>query len=333
MVTAYFNGRENGSKATLNSLIRGEQSDRIVRNLPEFLREAGRDYSIMVVPSYQQIPAEDGGEPEFRAVPDQFNLVRSSDRHVVSPKTVSGQTDPISLMDIADSVGSMVDAGWATPDCVYEARDGSLEVLTLRLDADGMLGEEEFRYFACIVNPHGGSGKVQLKIVTFRPWCSNMFAAMVSQAYDLAVGHRKSRKAEVGTVTKERFDFAVQQWENLQEHIRRLSERVNVFSSMPLATRDAEELTDKLLGITKLEDASTQRKNDREFILANFDRKEIGTFGRNAWDWMNAVTHLTSNGRGGKKDPIDRIVGNLDPNGTGYKLEQKANGLLVALAA
>jgi hypothetical protein len=328
-INAFFNARHEGDNYKgLNATINGITSDRTIRSLPEFLTTAGRDYDIQVVPAFQRLP---GGD--FAAVEDQFHLVRSVDQRVVSPKTVSAQYDPLSLKDAASEVQSFVDAGWATPDGVYDARGGSLEVLSLRLDADGQIGPDEFLHYIVVVIPHGG-GKAQGKIISWRIVCCNTFAAAVSASYDFAIGHRKGRTAEVGTVTKERFSLEVQAWQNVQDHIRTLADKINVWNGVSLKSRDAEELTDKLLGIKKLDDASTQKRNNRDAILAAFNNGQIGTYGRTAWDWLNGVTYFTSNGREGSKvSAVDRMVRNIEPTGTGFKLEQSAERLLAELVA
>jgi len=323
-INAFFNPTKPGDTFKgLNGSVKGETSSRLITSLPEFLREAKRDYSIQVVPAFQRLPTGD-----FAAVEDQFHLVRSVDQRVVSPKTVSSQYDPLSLMEAASEVQPFCDAGWATPDGVYDAKNGSLEVLSLRLDAQGEIAGEKFLHYIVVVIPHGG-GKAQGKVISWRIVCCNTFAAAVSAGYDFAIGHRKARADEVGTVTKERFSLEVQAWQNVQKHIQKLSEKINVWNGVNLAYKDAEDLTNRLLGIKNPEEVSTRKKNVRDMILSGFNNAKIGTRGRTAWDWLNGVTSYTSNGMPESKvTDIDRMVRNIEPTGTGFKLEQEAEKLL-----
>lgn len=326
-INAFFNPTKPGDTFKgLNGSIKGETADQLYRSLPSFLVAAKRDYQIQVVPAFQRLPTGD-----FAAVEDQFHLVRSVDQRVVSPKTVSSQYDPLSLMDAAAEVQPFVDAGWATPDGVYDAKNGSLEVLSLRLDAGGDIAGEKFVHYIVVVIPHGG-GKAQGKVISWRIVCCNTFAAAVSAGFDFAIGHRKARADEIGTITKERFALEVRAWQNVQNHIKTLSERINVWSGVNLAFKDAEDLTNKLLKIKDLNETSTRTKNVREAILAGFRNPKIGTNGRTAWDWLNGVTNYISNGLDGSKvSDIDRMVRNIEPTGTGFKLEQEAEKLLAVL--
>ena len=239
-------------------------------------------------------------------------------------------------MDVAEEIAPWVQAGWATPDAVFEARNGSLEVLVLRLDAGGEIADGDFFvHYIVIQNPHGAGGKAKGKIISFRVVCCNTFAAAVSAASDFAITHRVAKgDSEVqAEIMAKRTQEAVAAWEQVQEHIRQLSERINVWNDATIQFSDAEHLTDSLLGITKLEDASTRKKNTREAILSAFSMPQYGTFGRTAYDWLNGVTFVNSSPHAetvqkSKVGTIERTVRNMDPNGTGFKLEQKAEKVL-----
>lgn len=349
-IKAFYNPAKDGKRFT--GLFgnghgwEGDCADAIIMDLQKFLATAGRDYYIKKVPAgvfdpNGAVDAQGNMAPGWIEVENQYHLVRSVDHRVVSPHTVTDQYAPLSLMDVAEEIAPWVQAGWATPDAVFEARDGALEVLVLRLDAQGEISDGDFYvHYIVIQNPHGSGGKAKGKIISFRIVCCNTFAAAVSAASDFTITHRVARGSveEQQAIMAKRTQEAIAAWEKVQEHIAELARRVNVWNSAPLQFADAEHLTDQLLGITTLDKASTRKKNTREAILRAFSMPQFGTFGRTAYDWINGVTFVNSspnadNVKASKVTAIDRAVRNIDPNGTGFKLEQDAERVLAAFLA
>lgn len=349
-INAFYNPTKDGD--TFKGLFpsdpkfKGECADAIIRDLQQFLTAAGRNYYIKKVPAGVFDPngsvAEDGTVGEgWIEVENQFHLVRSVDHRVVSPHTVTEQYAPLSLMDVAEEIAPWVQAGWATPDAVFEARNGSLEVLVLRLDAGGEITDGDFYvHYIVIQNPHGSGGKAKGKIISFRIVCCNTFAAAVSAASDFTISHRVARGSveEQTAIMAERTQDAIAAWDKVQQHIADLAERVNVWNSAPITFADAEHLTDQLLDIRPGQEASTRKMNTRDAILAAFSMPQFGTFGRTGYDWINGVTFINSSPnadsvKASKVSTIDRAVRNMDPNGTGFKLEQKAEKVLSAFLA
>lgn len=335
-IKGYFNPVKDGDTFKgLNSSIDGEVSPTVIQGIPAFLKAAGRDYFIKKAPAFQRF----GGE--FAEVENQFHLVRSTDERVVSPHTVSDQYAPLSLMDIAEELQPWCDQGWATPDGVYSARNESLEILSLRLDAGGNLPEgEKFMHYAIFQNPHGSGGTAKGKVISWRIVCCNTFAAAVSAASDFTVTHRVAAGDHEmqNEIMAQRAKDAVNAWSKVQKHIADLAERINVWSSAKITAKDAAMLTDKLLGITDLEKASTRAKNRRDAILSGFNLPQFGTNGATAYDWINAVTFINSSPlapinspKNSKVSGVDRAVRTLDPNGSGFKLEQDAEKVLAAM--
>lgn len=343
-INAFYNPTKDGD--TFKGLFpsdpkfKGDCADAIIRDLQKFLETANRNYYIKKVPAFQSIGDLDG-TPQFAEVENQFHLVRSVDNRIVSPHTVTEQYAPLSLMDVAEEIAPWVQAGWATPDAVFEARNGSLEVLVLRLDAGGEITDGDFYvHYIVIQNPHGAGGKAKGKIISFRIVCCNTFAAAVSAASDFTISHRVARGSteEQAKIMAERTQDAIAAWDKVQEHIADLAARINVWNAAPLTFKDAEHLTDQLLGVGKLTDASTRKKNTRDAILSAFSMPQYGTFGRTGYDWINGVTFVNSSPnadsvQASKVSTIDRAVRNMDPNGTGFKLEQKAEKVLSAFLA
>jgi len=337
-ITAYFNPRHEGDTSTgLLGPIDGTCGDKIEQNLHSFLKAAGRDYGVNL--RHAHVQKSDGS---FQQIENQFLICRDTpERTVISPTTVTNSYGPLSLMDIADELQPFCDAGWATPDGVYD-RSGYLEVLGLRLDAGqtDLPNGEKFMHYIIVQNPHGAGGKVRGKIIDFRIVCANTFAMAVSRAHDFEVTHRVARDAKGHEIVKQRLAFAVEQWENVQDHIKRLADRIDVFSSVPLDESGALALTDRLLGLDgkPISDASTRSKNKRDAIMGGFNSLDMGTQGKSLWDWNNAVTSFLSSPKAestvtSKVSALDRTTRNILPDGSGAKVEALASRLSLELVA
>ena len=343
-ITGFFNPRHAGDTYTGLGLAMGMDgtiADRVIPDLPSFLEAAGRNYYIKRVPAGVLDPngavAEDGSVvPSWIEVEGQYHLVRSSDHRVVSPHTVSEQYAPLSLVDMADELQPWCDAGWATPDGVYSSKRESLEILSMRLDAGGDLPDgEKFLHYVIFQNPHGAGGTAKGKIISWRIVCANTFAAAVSASSDFTISHRVAAGDHEAqrAIMVERSQQAVAAWSKVQDHIAGLADRINNWQSVPVSSTQAENLTDRLLGIAKLENASPQKKNRRAAILSGFNMPSMGTNGKTAWDWLNGVTYVNSspNAEANKKSKVsavERAVRVTDTNGTGFKLEQQAEKVL-----
>lgn len=338
-IKAFFNPQHAGDTFKGLATADGDIADRIIPGLPEFLKAAGRDYFIKKVPAIQRFKGPNGTD-EYAEVENQFHLTRSSDDRVVSPHTVTKQYAPLSLMEMAEELQPWCEAGWCQPDGVYSARNESLEMLGLRYIektrsqfSDG----QEYQHYIIFQNPHGSGGTAKGKIISWRVICANTFAAAVSAKADFAITHRVAAgdPEKQQEIMAERAKEAVEAWEHAREHIHQLSEKINRYNSAPIVYADAENLTDQLLRIADAEDASTVTKNKREAILRGFAMPQFGTFGKTAWDWLNAVTFVNSSpnaeiNKKSKVSDIDRMVRNIDINGSGFKLEQRAEELAAA---
>lgn len=333
-IKGFFNPRHAGDTFKgLNGSIDGTLAPTIIQDLRAFLKAAGRDYYIRKDPVYQKFGTD------FAEVENQFHLTRSSDSRVVSPHTVTESYEPLSLMDMADELQPWCDQGWTTPDGVYSARNESLELLTLRLDAGGisMPDDEKFMHYIIFENPHASGGKAKGKIISWRVVCANTFAAAISAKSDFQITHRvaKGTPEEQQAIMATRTKDAVAAWEQAREYIRTLADRIAVMKAAKITKADAANLTAKLLGIEgdKEEDISSRSKNRRDAILAGFNMPGFGTFGVSAYDWLNAVTFVNSSplatiNKKSKVDAVDRLVRNVTTNGTGFKMEADANSVL-----
>lgn len=337
-VNGFFNPQRDGDTFKgLNGSIGGTVADRIIADIPTFLREAGRDYYIARKPAPHPVHRD-------QDIGGAFWLTRSDNGLVVSPKTITEQYAPMTLMDVGAELQPWCDQGWATPDGVYGGRflpDGgeSLEVLSLRLDAGDMdaPGNEKLVHYVVVTNPHGQGGKAQGKIITWRIVCCNTFAAAVSACYDFAISHRCGREEDHQTVMAARMEDAVKNWSNAREKIAALSERIGTWQDIAVSESDAGDLTKALLGISgDLDEVASRTRNKFDAIMGGFNSRDAGTEGRSGWDWLNAVTFYTSspNAKANQKSkvtPVERMIRNVDPNGTGFALEQKAEKILAAV--
>jgi hypothetical protein len=343
-IKGFFNPQRQGDTFKgLNGSIKGELASRLHGNLFEFLKEGGRNYFIKKVPARifdpsGAIDAAGNIVPGDIDVENQFHLVRSTDHRIVSPHTVTESYAPLSLMDVAEELQPWCEAGWCQPDGVYSSRNESLEILSLRLVEDAgivMPGNEKFLHYIVFENVHATGGKAKGKIITWRIVCANTFAAAISARSDFMITHRVARgdaTAQAAVMT-DRVKEAVAAWEQAKTHIARLAEKVGVWQAKGMTKGEATSLTNRFLDIAKDEDASTRSINKRDAIVAAFEMPAAGTFGRSAWDWMNAVTFVNSSpfadiNKKSKVDAVDRIVRTTTVNGTGFKDEAKAENLL-----
>ena len=332
---AFFNAQHDAATGIRMS-VKGTLSEKLYHSLPEFLTAAKRDYGIRRVQSIH---------PETHApIKNQFLLLRSDDRRIVGPKNVSDSYAPMSLMDIAAEVQPFCDQGWATPDSVFGGGflpDGgeSVEILCVRLDAGGveMPAGEKLVHYMVLINPHNGR-KAQGKFISYRPWCKNMFSALLSGGYDFAIPHRIAKSEDPATIMQERIKTAIETWDNFKKKLRRLADHINIWNGMPIQLPDARELTDRLLEIQGIPEGaiSGRSKNKRDAILAAFNRPDIGTHGRSAYDWLNAVTFTVSSpdsstNRESKTPAGDRIIRSVDPLGSGFEIERGARILVDSL--
>lgn len=339
-MNAFFNPRNADEESKgINGSIQGSVADRVIQSIPEFLSAAGRDYFIKRVPAPHPVNRDED-------IGGAFWLTRSSDDLVVSPKTVTKQYAPMCLLDIAAELQPWCDQGWGTPDGVYGGNilaDGgeSLEVLTLRLDAGDMdhLANERIMYYLAVTNPHGQGGKAKGKIIAFRPLCSNVFAALVSGDYDIAIPHRIGKKQDPQTIMQDRMERAVAGWDAARQKIVELSIRITDLDQKLLTVEQASLLTRDLfkIGNTELDDLKTRTRNRYDAVMDAFENRDAGTSGETAWDWLNAVTFYTSSpnaptSKKSKVQPIERMIRNIDPHGTGFVLEKTATELVAQLS-
>ncbi len=342
-IKGFFNPLQAGDTFKgLNSSINGTVASRVHSNLFEFLKDAGRDYFVKKVPVGVLDPtgAIDGNGlvvPGWIEVENQFHIVRSNDNRVVSPHTVTESYAPLSLMDMAEELQPWCDQGWCSPDGVYSAKDESLEVLSMRLDAGGIEfpGKEKFHHYVVWENTHATGGKGKGKIISWRIVCANTFAAAISARSDFQITHRvaKGSPEKQQEIMVERVKKAVAAWSQVKEYFARMAEKIGLWQGISMTKDQAVKLSNSLVGIDNEEDAPTRSVNKRDAIVEAFNMPAAGTEGRTAWDWINAVTFVNSSpmadiNKKSKVDVTDRLVRTTTVNGTGFKQEAEAEKIL-----
>ena len=344
-IQGYFNKRAEGDQheRSIFAGIDGETSDTILPDLPSFLEAAGRDYGILRTPALVRDPfggVDENGEisETVREVENQFHLTRTSDGRVVSPHTVTGQYAPLTLLDIAAEIQPWCDDGWVTPDAVYSGKNESLEILCLRMDASGALPNgEDWEHYIVFRNPHGSGGKAKGSIVSYRAQCSNTFGSL-GRGVEFVIGHRISAKMtddQRSEQMAERVKQAKAAWRTAEGYISELAVRVNRWEGATLSFAEAATLTNGLLGIPKGADiddpkeVSKRKAKTRAAILEAFSMPQYGTNGATVYDWLNGVTFVQSSPhaatvKASKVSPVDRMIRNVLPTESGYKLEATA---------
>ena len=347
-ITAFFNKRTDSDK-TAKSMFCGTDgnvAEKTHTNVLEFLTDARRDYGIARVPALVMDPnggLDDGGNivPTAREVDNQFHLIRqgtNGDGHVVSPKTVSAQYAPYSLADLAGEIQPWCDAGWATPDAVFDGKNGSLELITLRLDAGGQMPGWDHQVILRV--PHGTGGKVTGTLSSFRTVCSNVFGAQ-GRGREFIIPHRISAKMSTEEIQKQmaiRATLARNTFATVNDYIAGMAKQMNSWENVTIDEKTMETMVNELLGIEheKPEDIKGGKKNMREEILTAANLKEFGTYGKTLADFINGVTFYNSSplaavNQKSKVSGVDRMLRNVAPNASGWILEKKAAALANAM--
>ena len=302
-------------------------SEEAMADLDLFLELAGADYSV----SAHQIVNPVTGQP----IPRQYAVLRDTDNVVLTPSTVTESYGLITPKVLADSVRHLVNEGFCSPsDFMFLTKSdiaGNGEVLVLKMNTGlSAAGEDDLQWFLVLTNFHG-RGKVKARIVCFRPSCENQMGSIMAE-FDWAVSHRVPR-GERGETAK-RVISSASQWQNLNNRLSVIAERLDLIKTVQVA--DPLDFINPLLSIdprAKDEQISGQKRNMRDAIVGEFANASRGTFGRNGWDLLNAVTAVNTHGHeniASKVGPSRRSAAIL--SGTAGSREAAMVKMLVAAA-
>jgi hypothetical protein len=289
----------------------------------QFLKEWGMDYTVNMLPAPHPIDRE-------KNVEGQFHLVRSSDNKVISPKTVSDRYKMTCPSEMVEPISALLAEGWITPTRGMILGDGSHEILSFAIDG-GMLPEkgkmvgDEWNFRLNLNNFHGGTGSLFGLLEGYRIVCTNGAVALTTK------GSLKLR--HVGKL-QDNYKSATQLWNGIQEIIRTLGKRMQVWKDVPMNAKEAVSALYTLYGVEDPQNIPTRSANEIEFAIREFSNPSRGTYGANLYDFYNAITATNSHYRpaGSRESEERRLYSLYNPAGSRFKLEADAVALLDRLS-
>lgn len=294
----------------------------------KFLEDNGMNYTVQREPAIQRTFNEKG-EPQYAEVEGQFHLVRSTDKAVVSPKTVSSKYEPMNPQGMILPIAPLIMEGWVTPTHGYKLSGGSHEVLSFKIDGGmlenkGTIVGEEWDHFFQLHN-FQGAGSFFGTLYCYRLACKNGAVRIVQKAGGFRLRH-------MGAI-QTKYEDAMRTWKEIQAEIRKLSERMTVWSETPVTPIQALTLLHAIYEVEDPNNIGTRTQNEINFALSEFSNPARGTYGRSAYDVYNAITatnthYSPSNSR---ETEVKRLSSLLNPNGSRNKLEGMAIEVLSSL--
>jgi hypothetical protein len=292
----------------------------IIKDPSRFATACNMDFSISKVPAYvmKEDISDQGIALYPEPVPHQYHLVRSSDQKVVSPRTVGEDYTQLSPNSVLEDVSYLVEHGYATMDGMFSLRDGSTDVIVLRLDFD--VPEEKIDervYYAVIQNFHG-CGSCRGRLTAVRVVCANTERAAFSGGADWTLSHRQN--------VKDSLTWAIRTWETLRSHVLEKSKVLGLFID---ARIDVPKTIMDIFGVDM--DSTKKARNKADELIALADRGSPNLRASTAYDAYNAFTAYATHSTHGKygKDIFRRIDSHF--NGGRGQLEQKAANHLVGM--
>jgi len=269
--------------------------------LRELLQEQDMDYGVEKADATYRWGTDDEGDPIHRQAANEFHLVRSDNGDCLSRATVTKTYKVLTPGDIADDFQWFVDAGYARPFSAFRTGNGG-ECIALVLDPELFEGVNGYTGFILGSNRQGQEG-AKGSLFVYRQVCSN---GMMGWAKDssFSISHRGDVRAKFTNHTRE--------WARIEKAFQDMNRRMSELSSIPMTVEDLMAATDALHGTrvegevvldTKtLKPASTRKLNIRDRIIQATDMPDMGTHGRSAADFYNAVTYrLSHNPEGSTK--------------------------------
>lgn len=305
-----------------------------MNKMSEFLSEQGMNYTVAKRQSFVERFKADGTSDGYHPAENQYHLVRSTDQEVISPGTVTDRYSTTNPQAMVAPLDPMVAEGWITPDKGFLFKGGSYEVISFRIDGgsladQGKVAGEDWTHFVSVHNSQGGGGCLKGSIHSHRIVCQNTAVAAARMA-SFSIRHSGDIQAN--------YAWAIDTWKKLQEEIRKISERQEVFAGFAIGVKDAEDIFRDIYGLKGKSDLELERvkKTVNEFDAAfvEFSNPRRGTYGRSLADVYNAITATNTHWlpRNSKESSEKRMASLLAENGTRHKLEAVTMDKLLALA-
>jgi hypothetical protein len=224
---------------------------------------------------------------------NQFHICRGNDGPVISTSTVSSSYDPLSPSNMAEQLQPFVEQGWAVPDYAFTRKNGSVEVVALKLDEAGFDSDLEdktgdsFKWWLVAQNHHS-NGAAFASVYGERLICKNGMVSIANQT-KFSIHHRGNAQA--------RLEQGFRQWEGLKAVIRKMAIRMGMYIDYPMDVVAAKALTNIILDIESgipEEEISARTRKVRDRILDAFYMPSFGTNGSTAYDYFNAITYVNS---------------------------------------
>lgn len=299
----------------------------MVSKVEKFLEDNGMNYTVSKQPAVVR-----NGDGTYSDVEGQYHLVRSTDGAVISPSTVTDRYAPTNPQQMVEPLNPLVAEGWITPDKCFLFKNDSYEVIAFRIDGGqlengGNIMDENWNHYVSVHNHQGGGGSLKASMHSHRIICGNT-AVRAAKMATIKIRH-------TGSIQKN-YDLAMQTWKQLNEEIREISKRMEVFADTKVSAKDAEEILRDIYGVKgkTAEEISTRTANELEFAIQEFSNPRRGTFGRSLADVYNAITSTNSHyaPKSSKEDGNRRMASLLDENGSRNKLELVTMSTLLELA-
>lgn len=287
-----------------------------------FLESCGMNYNVLAMPAPHPVERD-------QDIKGQFHLVRSTDKAVISPKTVSAKYVPTCPIDMIAPIAPLIAEGWVTPNKGYMLSDGSHEVLSFKIDG-GMLENkgtvvgEEWNHFFQIHNFQGG-GAFFGTLYCERLVCKNGAVRIVQKSHGFRLRHMGALQTK--------YEDAMQTWKEIKDEIRKLSERMTVWNSKNVTAAQALTILQDIYEIDDVQNVAARTQNELDFAMREFSNPARGTNGRTAYDIYNAITATNSHyaPRNSRETEAKRLSSMLNPNGSRNRLEGRTVEVLATL--
>lgn len=299
-------------------------NDRGLTSISELLEEHDMSYGV------EKVPATYNWQGDTRTADNEFHLVRSDNGQCLSGQTVTKTYSILTPGDIADDFQWFVDSGYASPFSAFRTSNG-VECVALLLNTDLFPGVNGYSGFILGQNRQGQAG-AKGSLFVWRQICSNGMMGWGKEG-SFSIAHR-------GEV-RQKFTDHTREWARIEETFLKMNERMTELSGIPMTFQEFERATNELHGIrqdgTELFDAktgkalSTRKRNIREEILAAVNMPAMGTYGRSAADFYNAVTYRLSHTREGSQRSQTALTDSLI-TGASRAEESRALNILAELS-